>query len=334
MRIVVLDGYTVSHGDISWDGWTNSAGRTYNERTTSVQLTYYERTPDELVAERLRGVEICITNKVRLTRETLSRLPRLRYIGVLATGYDVVDVEAAGERGIVVTNVPAYSTMSVAQMVFAHLLNVSDRVAMHADSVRQGGWEKAEDFCYSLCTLQELDGLTFGIVGLGSIGRAVSRVAQALGMRVLACSSKEESLLRETGIEKAASVDDLFRRADVISLHCPLTASTRHLVDAERLKLVKPTAILINTARGGLVDGDALAQALQEGRLRAACLDVLEEEPPRHDNPLIKAKNCHITPHIAWATQEARRRLMAEALENVRAFLRGERRNCVNEDKL
>ncbi|MCD7722096.1 MAG: D-2-hydroxyacid dehydrogenase [Prevotellaceae bacterium] len=334
MKIVVLDGYTVSHGDISWEGWTNSVETAYNERITSVQLTYYERTPDELILERLRDAEICITNKVRMTRETISQLPRLRYIGVLATGYDVVDVEAASERGIVVTNVPAYSTMSVAQMVFAHLLNVSNRVAMHADSVKRGGWEKAEDFCYSLCTLQELDGLTFGIVGLGNIGKAVSRVAQALGMRVLAYSAKDESQLREMNIEKAASVDDLFQRADVISLHCPLTASTHHLVNAELLRLVKPTAILINTARGGLVDGEALAQALNEDRLRAACLDVLEQEPPQHDNPLIGAKNCHITPHIAWATQEARRRLMGVALENVRAFLRGERQNCVNEDKL
>ncbi|MCD8301777.1 MAG: D-2-hydroxyacid dehydrogenase [Prevotellaceae bacterium] len=318
MRTVVLDGYTVSHGDISWERW-NELG----------DFALYERTPRSDIVNRLRDTEIAITNKVVMSREVMEALPRLRYIGVLATGYDVVDVAAARELGIVVTNVPAYSTMSVAQMVMAHLLNITNRVALHADSVRHGGWEHAEDFCYSLDTLQELDGLEMGIVGLGNIGMAVARVAQALGMRVRALSSKDESALRHLGITKATSADELFSLADVISLHCPLTEATRHLVNAERLRLVKPTAILINTARGGLVDGEALAAALNEGRLRAAGIDVLEQEPPAGGSALTGARNCHITPHIAWATREARRRLMDTALRNVWAFVRGERLNRV-----
>ncbi len=318
MRTVVLDGYTVSHGDISWERW-NELG----------DFDLYERTPQDEVVNRLRDTEIAITNKVVMSREVMEALPRLRYIGVLATGYDVVDVAAARERGIVVTNVPAYSTMSVAQMVMAHLLNITNRVALHADSVRHGGWEHAEDFCYSLDTLQELDGLEMGIVGLGNIGMAVARVAQALGMKVRALSGKDERVLWELGITKAASADELFSQADVISLHCPLTEETRHLVNAERLRLMKPTAILINTARGGLVDGEALAGALNEGRLRAAGIDVLEQEPPAGGSALTGARNCHITPHIAWATREARRRLMDTALENVWAFVRGKRLNRV-----
>ncbi len=320
MRIVVLDGYTVSHGDISWDEWRGLG-----------DFALYERSAPEEVEARLRDTEVAITNKARIAPEVMTRLPRLRYVGVLATGYDVVDTAAADSLGITVTNVPAYSTMSVAQMVFAHLLNVTNHVAEHSQSVAQGQWERAEDFCYSLCTLTELEGQTFGIVGMGNTGQAVARVAQALGMRVLALSRKsEEELHALGGAEKASTVDELFARADVVSLHCPLNTETHHLVNEARLSLMRPSAILINTARGGLVDSRALANALNGGRLRAACLDVLEEEPPREGNPLIGARGCHITPHIAWATQEARRRLMGVALENVKAFLRGEVRNRVN----
>lgn len=318
MKIVELDGYAANPGDLSWDGFRELG-----------DLTVYDRTEPKDVLERAKGAQVILTNKVVITEELMKQLPDLQYIGVLATGYNVVDIPAAGKHGIIVTNIPAYSTMSVAQMVMAHLLNITNQVALHSDAVKQGEWQRSKDFSFSLTPLIELDGKTLSIVGLGNTGTATARIAQSLGMRILAYSSKSASDLAELGIEKAGSYEQLFREADVLSLHCPLTEETKHLVNAEHLQLMKPTAILINTGRGPLVDEAALAAALNEGRIMAAGVDVLQEEPPRQGSPLIGARNCYITPHIAWATHAARARLLDIALENVRAFLRGKPQNVV-----
>ena len=318
MKIVVLDGYAANPGDLSWDGLRELG-----------ELTVYDRTAPEEVSERAKGAQVILTNKVLITAELMEQLPELRYIGVLATGYNVVDIPAARKRGIIVTNIPAYSTMSVAQMVMAHLLNITNQVALHSEAVKRGEWQKSKDFTFSLTPLIELDGKTLGIVGLGNTGTATARIAQSLGMRILAYSSKSAASLQEMGIEKAESYEHLFREADVLSLHCPLTEETRHLVNAERLQLMKPTAILVNTGRGPLVDETALAKALNEGRIMAAGVDVLQEEPPRNGSPLIGARNCYITPHIAWATQAARSRLMNIAVENIKAFMAGKSQNVV-----
>ncbi|MBO6126360.1 MAG: D-2-hydroxyacid dehydrogenase [Bacteroidaceae bacterium] len=318
MKIVELDGYAANPGDLSWDGLRELG-----------ELTVYDRTAPEDVLERAKGAQVILTNKVVITEELMDKLPDLRYIGVLATGYNVVDIPAARKHGIIVTNIPAYSTMSVAQMVIAHLLNITNQVALHSDAVKQGEWQRNKDFSFSLTPLIELDGKTLGIVGLGNTGTATARIAQSLGMRILAYSSKSAGALKEMGIEKADSYEQLFREADVLSLHCPLTEETHHLVNAERLKLMKPTAILINTGRGPLVDEGALADALNEGRIMAAGVDVLQEEPPRNGSPLINARNCYITPHIAWATKAARERLLNIAVANVKAFMEGKPQNAV-----
>lgn len=318
MKIVELDGYAANPGDLSWDGLRELG-----------ELTVYDRTTPEDVLERAKGAQVILTNKVVITEELMDKLPDLRYIGVLATGYNVVDIPAARKHGIIVTNIPAYSTMSVAQMVIAHLLNITNQVALHSDAVKQGEWQRNKDFSFSLTPLIELDGKTLGIVGLGNTGTATARIAQSLGMRILAYSSKSADALKEMGIEKADSYEQLFREADVLSLHCPLTEETHHLVNAERLKLMKPTAILINTGRGPLVDEAALADALNEGRIMAAGVDVLQEEPPRNGSPLINARNCYITPHIAWATKAARERLLNIAVANVKAFMEGKPQNAV-----
>ena len=318
MRIVELDGYAANPGDLSWDGFKELG-----------ELTVYDRTAPEDVLERAKGAQVILTNKVVITEELMDQLPELQYIGVLATGYNVVDIPAARRRGIVVTNIPAYSTMSVAQMVIAHLLNITNKVALHSEAVRQGEWQRNKDFSFSLTPLIELDGKTLGIVGLGNTGTATARIALSLGMRVLAYSSKSAEALQQMGLEKAENYEQLFREADVLSLHCPLTEETKHLVNVERLKLMKPTAILINTGRGPLIDEEALADALNEGRIMAAGVDVLQEEPPRKGSPLISARNCYITPHIAWATQAARERLLNIALANVKAFLNGKPQNVV-----
>ena len=318
MKIVELDGYAANPGDLSWDGLRELG-----------ELTVYDRTAPEDVLERAKGAQVILTNKVVITEELMDKLPDLRYIGVLATGYNVVDIPAARKHGIIVTNIPAYSTMSVAQMVIAHLLNLTNQVALHSDAVKQGEWQRNKDFSFSLTPLIELDGKTLGIVGLGNTGTATARIAQSLGMRILAYSSKSADALKEMGIEKADSYEQLFREADVLSLHCPLTEETHHLVNAERLKLMKPTAILINTGRGPLVDEAALADALNEGRIMAAGVDVLQEEPPRNGSPLINARNCYITPHIAWATKAARERLLNIAVANVKAFMEGRPQNAV-----
>ena len=318
MKIVILDGHTANPGDLSWDGL-----REYGE------LKVYDRTTPAELLSRAEGAEVLLTNKVIIDAKTMAALPCLRYIGVLATGYNVVDIAEAHRRGIVVTNIPAYSTMSVAQMVMAHLLNITNQVALHAESVRRSEWQECPDFSFTKSPLIELDGLTLGIVGLGNTGSATARMAQAMGMQVMAVSSKTEEMLRPLGIRKASGYEQLFSEADVVSLHCPLTDETRHLVNRERLALMKPTAILINTGRGPLLDEQAVADALTEGRLYAVGVDVLTEEPPRKGSPLITAPRCYITPHIAWASAAARRRLVSIATSNVAAFLSGEPQNSI-----
>ena len=311
MKIVVLDGYGMNPGDLSW-GEIEALG----------SLTVYPRTAPSDVLARAAGADAVLTNKTVLDGATLRALPGLKYVGVLATGYNVVDIDTARELGIVVANIPAYSTASVAQMVFAHLLAVTNRVEHYTADNHAGRWTACPDFCYWDESVVELAGKTFGIVGFGNIGSAVARIALAFGMRVLAFTSKPADALPE-GVEKAADMRELFSCSDVLSLHCPLTADTRHLVCADTLALMKPSAILINTGRGPLVDEAALAEALNAGRLRAAGVDVLSSEPPAADNPLLSARNCYITPHIAWASTEARRRLMSITASNLRAFLAG-----------
>ena len=316
MKIVVLDGFTANPGDLSWKG--------LEELGT---ITVFDRTkPGETVA-RAADADIVLTNKVIISREIMMQLPQLKYIGVLATGYNVVDIEAAHERSIIVTNVPAYSTESVAQMVFAHLLTVTNRTEHYALQNRQGRWTKNPDFCYWDFPHMELAGKTFGIVGLGNIGRRVAEIALAFGMRVKALTSKAANAL-PAGIEKA-DLEELLAKSDVISLHCPLTDTTRHLINYETLQQMKPSTILINTGRGPLVDDQAVASALAEGQLAAFCADVLTEEPPKADNPLLNRPNAFITPHIAWATEEARSRLLQVAISNVQAFLNAKPQNVV-----
>ena len=317
MKIVILDGYTANPGDLSW-GSLKELG----------EVTVYERTRREEIAGRAADADIVLTNKVVMDREMMALLPRLKYIGVLATGYNVVDIEAARERDIIVTNVPAYSTESVAQTVFAHLLTVTNRTEHYAQQNRQGRWAENRDFCYWDTELTELAGKTMGIVGLGHIGRRVAEIALAFGMQVKAMTSKKAEDL-PAGIQKA-ELQSLLASADVVSLHCPLTEGTKHLIHRETLRLMKPSAILINTGRGPLVDDEALAKALNEGRLRAYCADVVTEEPPKADHPLLHAPNAFITPHIAWATVEARKRLLQTAIGNVEAFVNGHPVNVVS----
>ena len=316
MKITVLDGYTLNPGDLSWVEFENMG-----------DLTVYERTSPGQVVERSADSEIVITNKVVIDADTISKLPKLKYIGVLATGYNVVDTEAARQRGIIVTNIPAYSTMSVAQRVFALLLAVTDRPEHYAEEVRAGVWSRSRDFCFSDTQLTELAGKKFGIIGYGNIGKAVARIALAFGMKVLLFTSKDASELSQ-GIEKVA-LDTLFKESDVISLHCPLTETTRHIINKESLSLMKPGVILINTGRGPLVDEEAVAESLRDGKTGAFCADVLSSEPPSADNPLLTAPNTFITPHTAWATKEARKRLMEIASGNLKSYLAGSPCNVV-----
>jgi glycerate dehydrogenase len=314
-RIVVLDGYTLNPGDLSWQGLFALG-----------DCRIYDRTPADCLVERARDAEILLTNKTVLGQEVLERLPLLRYIGVLATGYNVVDVSAARQRGIPVTNVPTYGTRSVAQMTFALLLELTQHVGHHAGSVREGRWSASEDFCYWDYPLIELDGLIMGLIGLGRIGRATADLAKAFGMRVLGY----DPLVSPVEDIESTDLENLLRTSDVVSLHCPLTEDNQRLIDARRLAMMKPTALLLNTSRGPLIDETALADALNAGRLAGAGLDVLAVEPPTVDNPLLRANHCLITPHIAWATRAARSRMMETVLANIRAFLAGRAENVVN----
>ena len=311
MKICILDGYSLNPGDLDWSPV---------ERLGDVTL--FDRTPADKIVERAADADIVLTNKVPFSADTLRQLPRLRFICVLATGYNIIDTEAAARQGVVVANIPAYSTMSVAQMAFAHILNITNHVASYAREVADGKWTNCPDFCFWDSALTELAGKTMGIVGLGNTGMATARIAVALGMKVVALTSKSADTLPE-GITPAP-LDDVLASADVVSLHCPLTPSTRHLINAASIAKMKPSAILINTGRGPLVDEQAVADALNGGRLAAFGADVLSQERPRGDNPLLSARNCFLTPHIAWATLEARTRLMSTATENVRQFIAGE----------
>ena len=317
MKITVLDGYGLNPGDLSWQGFEELG-----------QLTVFDRTAPFQLLERAKDSEVLITNKTVIDSEALQKLPNLRYIGVLATGYNVVDIEEARRKGVIVTNIPAYSTMSVAQHVFAMLLGVTDRPEHYSIEVAYGKWTQSKDFCFWNTDLTELAGKKFGVIGYGNIGRAVARIALAFGMKVMAFTSKDASELPE-GVEKV-TLDKLYECCDVISLHCPLTPSTKEMINTDSISKMKKGVILINTGRGPLVDEKAVADALKSGRLGAYCADVLSTEPPKTDNPLIGAPNAYITPHIAWATKEARNRLMDIAVSNLRRFLEGKPENVVS----
>ena len=317
MRIAVLDGYALNPGDLSWDP-LKALG----------DCAIHDRTPPEDVVQRAANAELALTNKTVLDAAALAQLDRLRYIGVLATGYNVVDVDAARDAGIVVTNVPAYSTSSVAQLVFALLLELCHHVGDHPAGAHAGKWTRSKDFCYWDHALTELDGLTMGVVGYGRIGRRVVGVARAFGMRVMV-NTRTVPEPRPEGVE-FVDIDTLFRRADVVSLHCPLTPETHAMVNAGRLALMKKTAFLINTGRGPLVDDRALADAVNSNAIAGAGVDVLSSEPPQPDNPLLGAAKCLITPHLAWATRASRSRLMGVAVANVKAFLDGRPVNVVS----
>ena len=315
--VIILDGYTVNPGDLSWDKLKEIGA-----------LKVYERTTPEQVAWRAADADIVLTNKVVLDRAVIDSLPRLKYIGVLATGYNVVDLKAARERGVVVTNIPAYSSDSVAQMTFAHILNITNRVEHYARQNAEGRWTENPDFCYWDTPLAELAGKVIGIVGLGNIGGKVARIARCFGMDVFALTSKESASLPD-GIQKT-TLDGLLAVSDVLTLHCPLNDETKNLICAETIRKMKKGAIVINTGRGPLVNEVDVAEALHSGHLGAYGADVLSTEPPKEDNPLLHAPNAYITPHIAWATKEARIRLIDIATQNVKAFLEGNPVNVVN----
>jgi glycerate dehydrogenase len=316
MNIVVLDGFTLNPGDLDWQ-----------ELQSLGPCAIYDRTLPAELLPRAAGADILLTNKTELAAAAIQNLPALKYIGVLATGTNVVDLPAARVRGIPVTNVPAYSTKSVAQMTFALLLELAQHAGHHAQTVREGRWTRSLEWCYWDFPLLELDELTLGIVGFGRIGRAVGELGAAFGMKVLA--SRPTAGAAAPGV-RFLDLEALFCESDVVTLHCPLTPQTANLVNAQRLSLMKPTAFLLNTSRGPVVDEPALADALNSGRIAGAALDVLSTEPPRAHNPLLTARNCLITPHLAWATRAARSRLMKIAVENVRSFLRGKAQNVVN----
>jgi len=318
MKIVVLDGHTLNPGDLSWEG-LKELGET----------VVYDRTPTELTVERIADAEIVITNKTAIGRKVLDACPALRYVGVLATGYNVVDVEAAKERGIAVTNIPDYGTGAVAQFAIALLLEISHGIGEHDRSVKSGEWSASPDFCYWKQPLMELEGKTMGIIGFGRIGRRTGRIAQALGMRVLASGSRRRPEL-ESDTMKYVEMNELLETSDVISLHCPLTEKTRGVINRDSIARMKDGVIIINTSRGPLIVEQDLAEALNSGKVRAAGLDVVSTEPVSSDNPLLSARNCIITPHIAWAPIEARGRLMDIAVENLRRFLAGTPVNVVN----
>ena len=311
MNIVVLDGFTMNPGDLSWSEL---------EKLGTLKV-YYRTLPEQLLG-RAADAEAVLTNKTVINASALRNMPKLKYVGVLATGYNVVDITVAKELGIVVTNIPAYSTESVAQMVFAHILNITHSVGCYAQEAHAGVWSRQADFSYTNRPLMELYGKRIGIIGLGNTGSATARIAKAFGMEVLAYTSKPQSALPE-GVNKATSVEEIFSNSDIVSLHCPLNDKTAEIVNAHHLSLMKESAILINTGRGGLVNENDLAEALKSHRIKAAGLDVMVNEPPMENNPLLELDNCFITPHIAWATYEARTRLMNQTVMNLKSFIEG-----------
>lgn len=311
MKIVVLDGYTLNPGDLSWKGFEK-----YGD------ITVYDRTPKDQVISRIGDASVVLTNKTPITKEIFDGCPNMKYIGVLATGYNVVDVAEAKSRGVIVTNIPTYGTDSVAQFVFALLLEICHNVGEHSESVKDGEWSGSADFCYWHKPLIELAGKTMGIIGYGRIGRRVAEISKAFGMKVLAYDI--------TMAEDCVDLETVLRRSDVISLHCPLFKDNVGLINKETIKLMKDNVIIINTSRGPLINEKDLADALNSGKVYAAAVDVLSTEPPKADNPLLSAKNCYITPHIAWAPKEARIRLMNIAVENLGAFVEGKPINVVS----
>lgn len=317
VKICILDGYTTNPGDVGWQQLEKIG-----------ELTVFDRTPKELILERAKDAQIIITNKTPLSRETIFALPNLQYIGTLATGYNVVDTVAARERSIPVCNVPSYCTKGVAQLTFALLLDLANHVYVHSESVRSGQWAKSVDFCYWKMPIVELEGKSIGIIGFGNIGKAVAELALAMGMKVLVSSRTAKEMPAGCRWVKQ---EELFAQSDVITIHCPLTPQTTELINRETLKQMKKTAILINTSRGGVINEADLADALNKGEIAAAGLDVLSTEPPKDDNPLLTAKNCIITPHIAWASKEARIRLVKIVAQNVQQFLNGQPQNVVND---
>lgn len=314
-KIVILDGYTENPGDLSWDGFAELG-----------DVTVYDRTPSDLIAQRIADADIVITNKTPLTGETIKNAEKMQYIGVLATGYNVVDVMAAKEKGVVVTNIPTYGTDAVAQFVFALLLEICHHVQHHSDAVKEGRWSKAPDFCFWDYPLIELVGKTMGIIGYGRIGQATGRIAKAFGMKVIAYDSYQNPELKDDYV----SLDTLLSESDVIALHCPLFPETEGIINKESIAKMKDGVILINNSRGPLIVEQDLAESLNSGKIAAAGLDVVSSEPIKEDNPLLQAKNCLITPHISWAPKESRQRLMDIAVANLRGFLSGVRQNVVN----
>ena len=314
MKLTILDGHAVNPGDLPWDCFKELA-----------EVTVYERTPSELVKNRIGGSDAIFLNKINITEDILSSCPNLKYIGVLATGYNVIDLEACRRRNITVTNIPAYSTDSVAQHVFAFILNFTNHVALHNQSVQRGDWQKCPDFCYWNAPLSELAGKTLGIFGYGNIGKKVTSLARAFGMNVICCTRTPRE-----GMPEPVTFEELCRRSDFISLHAPLTPQTTHIINKESLSLMKKSAYLINTARGGFVVEAELAQSLKEGKIAGYAADVLESEPMSKDCPLLNAPNCVITPHIAWAPLETRARLQNIAYENLKAFIEGNPVNVVS----
>ena len=318
MKIVVLDGYTLNPGDLDWS------------RLEAIgDVTIYDRTPVDLIIERAQGAEVVLTNKTPLDEIHLSKLPDLKYIGVLATGYNVVNVEFAKEQGIIVTNIPSYGTKSVAQMVFAIMLEFCHHVQKHSDSVMDGDWSNSSDFCYWNYPLIELEGKSIGIIGFGRIGQQVADIAQAFGMHVIGYDQFRSDQSNRINF-RWAELDDLLASADFISLHCPLFPETKGLINKTTIAKMKKTAFLINTSRGPLIQEEDLAEALNNGYIAGAGVDVLSKEPPKENNSLIGAKNCFVLPHIAWATKEARSRLMEVAVDNVQCYLQGAPTNVVN----
>lgn len=318
MKIVVLDGYTLNPGDLSWDGLSNLG-----------DLKVYEYTPKEQIVERIGDAEIIFTNKTPLTSEIFSKVPHVRYVGALSTGYNIVDIETAKEHGIAVTNIPTYGTDAVAQYTFALLLEMCSHVGEHSRAVREGAWTACRDFCFWNYPMVELVGKTLGIIGFGRIGQAVSRIALAFGMKVLTFSRSREKVLESDGL-RYAELDELLAESDVISLHCPLTGETRGMINRETISKMKDGVMLINTSRGPVVEEPDLAEALNSGKVAGAAVDVVSAEPIKAANPLLTARNCIITPHIAWAPRETRERLMNIAVDNLEAFLRGSPINVVN----
>lgn len=317
MKIVILDGYTLNPGDLSWEQLFQLG-----------DCVVYDRTPEDQIVSRLQDAEICLTNKTIISKHIFAKLPRLKYVGILATGYDVVDIDAAKSRDIIVTNVPSYGTSSVAQMVFAHILNFSNRVELHSNQVKNGYWQTQNDFCFWSTPQIELSGKTLGIIGFGNIGREVSKIGTAFGMSVIFYNRPH---LKKDINSKAqqSTLENIFQQSDFISLNCPLTDETKNIINKGTLSLMKPTAFIINTSRGMLVNENDLALALNNEKIAGAGIDVLSAEPPMPDNPLLNAKNCFITPHIAWATKEARQRLMNVAITNIRSFLIGKPVNVI-----